>query len=63
MSKKKKSNPISKVSDGNKDLTRLNKFISSTGLCSRREADKLIENGRVLVNGVRGYGWNKSKHE
>ena len=53
MSKKKKSNPISKVSDGNKDLTRLNKFISSTGLCSRREADKLIENGRVLVNGVR----------
>ncbi len=32
-------------------LTRLNKFISETGFCSRREADKLIEQGRVLVNG------------
>ena len=30
---------------------RLNKFISDTGFCSRREADKLIENGRVTVNG------------
>ncbi|NMH59943.1 23S rRNA pseudouridine(2604) synthase RluF [Alteromonas ponticola] len=30
---------------------RLNKFISDTGLCSRREADKLIEQNRVLVNG------------
>lgn len=29
----------------------LNKFISSTGYCSRREADKLIERGRVAVNG------------
>lgn len=29
----------------------LNKFISSTGYCSRREADKLIEQGRVAVNG------------
>ncbi len=32
-------------------LTRLNKFIAETGTCSRREADKLIEEGRVLVNG------------
>ncbi|HEY4651854.1 MAG TPA: 23S rRNA pseudouridine(2604) synthase RluF [Pontibacter sp.] len=31
--------------------TRLNKFISDSGLCSRREADKLIEQGRVTVNG------------
>lgn len=30
---------------------RLNKFISDTGICSRREADKLIEQGRVTVNG------------
>ncbi|MBF9254344.1 23S rRNA pseudouridine(2604) synthase RluF [Pontibacter sp. 172403-2] len=30
---------------------RLNKFISDTGTCSRREADKLIEQGRVMVNG------------
>ncbi|MCD9477406.1 S4 domain-containing protein, partial [Photobacterium phosphoreum] len=26
---------------------RLNKFISDTGYCSRREADKLIDQGRV----------------
>ncbi|NLW04937.1 MAG: 23S rRNA pseudouridine(2604) synthase RluF [Pseudomonadaceae bacterium] len=31
--------------------TRLNKYISETGLCSRREADTLIEEGRVKVNG------------
>ncbi len=28
----------------------LNKYISSTGMCSRREADKLIEAGRVKIN-------------
>lgn len=32
-------------------LFRLNKFISDTGFCSRREADKLIESGLVKVNG------------
>ncbi len=31
---------------------RLNKFISSSGVCSRRKADELIESGKVLVNGV-----------
>ena len=31
---------------------RLNKFISDTGFCSRREADKFIENGQVTVNGA-----------
>ncbi|EKO3395594.1 23S rRNA pseudouridine(2604) synthase RluF [Vibrio fluvialis] len=30
---------------------RLNKYISETGFCSRREADKLIEQGRVTING------------
>lgn len=29
----------------------LNKYISSTGICSRREADKIIDAGRVLLNG------------
>jgi len=29
----------------------LNKFISNTGRCSRREADKLIKEGRVTING------------
>ena len=33
------------------ELYRLNKFISDTGFCSRREADKLIEAGQVKVNG------------
>jgi len=32
---------------------RLNKFISDTGLCSRREADKYIEQGHVFINGKR----------
>lgn len=33
------------------DLINLNKYISSTGFCSRREADQLIEQERVTVNG------------
>ena len=31
---------------------RLNKFIAETGVCSRREADKWIEAGRVACNGA-----------
>jgi 23S rRNA pseudouridine2604 synthase len=30
----------------------LNKFLSDTGVCSRREADKWIEDGRVTINGI-----------
>ncbi len=40
----------------------LNKFISDTGYCSRREADRLILEGRVLLNGVPakpGNRWQK----
>jgi 23S rRNA pseudouridine2604 synthase len=33
-------------------LTRLNKYLSEVGYCSRRAADKLIEEGRVTINGV-----------
>ena len=32
---------------------RLNKYLAACGICSRREADRLIEEGRVTVNGVR----------
>ena len=32
-------------------MTRLNKYIASTGLCSRRNADDLITEGKVAVNG------------
>jgi len=33
-------------------MQRLNKYIASSGLCSRRKADELIESGRVIVNGT-----------
>lgn len=32
-------------------MIRINKFISETGFCSRREADRLVEQGRVTLNG------------
>ena len=32
-------------------MIRINKYISETGICSRREADKLVEQGRVMLNG------------
>ena len=36
---------------------RLNKYLTQCGVCSRRDADKLIEQGKVLVNGqVAGMG-------
>lgn len=41
------------MSESQVNSTRLNKFISETGICSRREADKLIEQGRVTVNGAK----------
>lgn len=31
--------------------TRINKYLSEVGFCSRREADKLIDAGRITVNG------------
>ena len=34
------------------NLKRLNKFIGETGYCSRREADRLISEGRVTINGL-----------
>ena len=33
--------------------TRLNKYISESGICSRREADRYIEQGNVFINGKR----------
>jgi len=40
-----------KPKSGEKEPVRLNKYIASAGICSRREADKLIEEGKVKVNG------------
>lgn len=34
------------------NATRINKFLSESGYCSRREADKLIDAGRVTINGI-----------
>lgn len=36
----------------NEETTSLNKWISSKGYCSRREADQLIDAGKVTINGV-----------
>lgn len=35
------------------ETVRLNKYLSEAGVCSRREADRLIESGRVTVGGKR----------
>ena len=31
---------------------RINKYLSSAGYCSRREADRLLEQGRVTIDGI-----------
>lgn len=46
---RRKLNKIDK--DLHKDTIRLNKYIANSGICSRREADELIEQGLVTVNG------------
>lgn len=33
------------------ETTRINKYLAQAGICSRREADKLVESGAVLING------------
>lgn len=38
------------LGNSNKNTISLNKYISSTGICSRREADKMIKDGRVTIN-------------
>ena len=50
----KHSSTLNKALSGHgpKDTVRLNKYIANAGICSRREADKLIEAGSVKVNGL-----------
>ena len=33
------------------DPVRINKYLSEIGYCSRRAADKMIDQGRIVVNG------------
>ena len=41
------------------DTVRLNKYISESGFCSRREADKLIESGVVTIDVIKATMWTK----
>ena len=52
MTKKAKQNATDfkeKISNG--EPMRLNKFLSDAGVCSRRQADRYVEQGRILVDG------------
>lgn len=44
-------------------MIRLNKYLSEAGVCSRREADRLIEAGRVTVDGVQAVPGMKVSEE
>lgn len=46
--KKQGQTPEQPASDG---LIRLNKYIANSGICSRRDADKIITDGLITVNG------------
>ncbi len=46
--KERKGDPMPNV---NREDTRLNKYLANAGICSRREADVLIQTGVVMVNG------------
>lgn len=61
----KKENRIRKEFE-EKDIhqeVRLNKYLSEAGVCSRREADRLIEEGKVFVDGVRAENGRKVTDE
>lgn len=49
--KEKTAKKDGEVVKENSDLIRLNKYISNAGVCSRRDADKLITAGDIRVNG------------
>ena len=57
MKGKKPSKPqgdkgTNKFSEPKPQETRLNKYIANAGVCSRREADQLIADGEIKINGV-----------
>lgn len=46
------SRPLASMKDPQTQGTRINKYLSEVGHCSRRGADALLEQGRVTINGV-----------
>ncbi|MDH5366121.1 MAG: rRNA pseudouridine synthase [Cyclobacteriaceae bacterium] len=48
--KKEDSSKLEDDSKPNNELIRLNRYIANAGVCSRRDADKLIEAGEITVN-------------
>ena len=46
------SRPLVAMSESISQGTRINKYLSEVGHCSRRAADALIEEGRITINGV-----------
>jgi 23S rRNA pseudouridine2605 synthase len=50
--KEKQNSPVRSLQKPSEEGTRLNKFIANAGICSRREADKLIQSGVIKVNGI-----------
>jgi 23S rRNA pseudouridine2604 synthase len=61
MAKVKKSINVPIIHHEKSDELRINKYISEKGICSRREADKLIEAGRVTINGAKADTGSKVK--
>lgn len=53
--KKSTPKPTTPKTEPKSDLVRLNKLLAERGLASRRGADKLIEEGMVMVNGKKVY--------
>ncbi|RXQ87776.1 pseudouridine synthase [Ancylomarina salipaludis] len=49
---KKKQLEYNRLNGPADGMMRLNKFIANSGVCSRREADKLIADGQIMVNGI-----------
>ena len=39
------------MKDNTREIMRINKYLANAGICSRREADRLVEDGKVLING------------
>lgn len=51
MEQRKPNKKEDKKTERWEDPIRLNRYIANSGVCSRREADKLIEKGRIKLNG------------